>query len=292
MISFIICSISPKLLAALEKNIKETIGNTTYEIIAFDNREYKYGIAKVYNLCAQKAKYKYLCFLHEDVLFHSQGWGNEIEHKLQEETCGIVGFTGSAIKFKSLSSVHPSARLMINHYTQRTLKGEKILMDSFSNNTTYISCITIDGMCMFVRKEILENYHFDEQRLPGFHGYDLDFSLQIAEHYQNYICGTILLEHFSTGSFSTEWVETIVKLHQEKWENKLPFYTKDFSREQVEKWEEDAFYRFIKKALRTNYPFQKTYGFIKQYWKITKFQKHSFTLLIKLIGIRFLHLKI
>ena len=54
MISFIICSISPERAACLEENIKCTIGDVEYEMIAFDNRQTKYGITKVYNLCAEK----------------------------------------------------------------------------------------------------------------------------------------------------------------------------------------------------------------------------------------------
>ena len=61
-------------------------------------------------------QFENLCFLHEDIAFRSQDWGDIIEKKLQDPNCGIIGFTGSPIKFKSLSSTHPSARLMINHY--------------------------------------------------------------------------------------------------------------------------------------------------------------------------------
>ena len=47
MISFIICSISPERVNCLSNNIKQTIGNTPFEVIAFDNRNTKYGITKV-----------------------------------------------------------------------------------------------------------------------------------------------------------------------------------------------------------------------------------------------------
>lgn len=61
MLSIIICSISLKYLEALEANIRKTIG-ISHEIIAVDNREKRWPIAKVYNYGAQKAKYPY-CFL-------------------------------------------------------------------------------------------------------------------------------------------------------------------------------------------------------------------------------------
>ena len=53
MLSIIICSISLKYLEALEANIRKTIG-ISHEIIAVDNREKRWPIAKVYNYGAQK----------------------------------------------------------------------------------------------------------------------------------------------------------------------------------------------------------------------------------------------
>ena len=93
MITFIICSIAPERAHALEQNIQRTIGETPYEIIIFDNRQTNYSIAKAYNLCASKARYAYLCFLHEDIAFHSRNWGKDIIHQLSSDNCGIIGFS-------------------------------------------------------------------------------------------------------------------------------------------------------------------------------------------------------
>lgn len=59
MVSIIICSVSPLLLEDLKQNIAQTIG-VEYEIIAIDNREKRWPIAKAYNYGAQQAKYPYL----------------------------------------------------------------------------------------------------------------------------------------------------------------------------------------------------------------------------------------
>ena len=61
MVSIIICSVSPLLLEDLKQNIAQTIG-VEYEIIAIDNREKHWPIAKAYNYGAQQAKYPYLFF--------------------------------------------------------------------------------------------------------------------------------------------------------------------------------------------------------------------------------------
>ena len=74
MISIVICSISPERLQQVIQNIQDTIG-VEYEIIAINNREKCWPIARAYNEGARKARYSNLFFVHEDVKFHSQNWG-------------------------------------------------------------------------------------------------------------------------------------------------------------------------------------------------------------------------
>ena len=42
---------------------------------AIDNREKQWPIARAYNEGASRAHYPFLFFVHEDVKFHSVGWG-------------------------------------------------------------------------------------------------------------------------------------------------------------------------------------------------------------------------
>ena len=65
MVSIIICSVSPHLLKDLQQNIAQTIG-VEYEIIAIDNREKHWPIAKVYNYGAQQSIH--ICFLCMKIL--------------------------------------------------------------------------------------------------------------------------------------------------------------------------------------------------------------------------------
>jgi hypothetical protein len=94
MISIIICSINPGQCEKTVKSINETIG-AGYETIVFDNREKNWGICKVYNHCAEKAKHPYLCFAHEDVIIDVKDWGKEfIEFTERTPDCGVIGFAG------------------------------------------------------------------------------------------------------------------------------------------------------------------------------------------------------
>ena len=98
MISIIVCSINPDAAEKLKRNIAATIGNMEYEVIDYDNRTSGYGICKVYNSCAEKSRYDFLCFLHEDVHFDTIAWGEIIVRKLSEPDCGAIGFAGSKLR--------------------------------------------------------------------------------------------------------------------------------------------------------------------------------------------------
>ena len=58
MLSIIICSISPERLQEISQNIHATIG-VEHEIIAIDNREKCWSIARAYNEGARQARYPY-----------------------------------------------------------------------------------------------------------------------------------------------------------------------------------------------------------------------------------------
>ena len=104
MISIIICSINPERCEKLLKNISETIG-IDYETIVFDNRKEDWGICRVYNYCAEKAKYPFLCFAHEDILIGTKNWGKTIiDFIAKTPDCGVVGFAGGLQVQKNFSS--------------------------------------------------------------------------------------------------------------------------------------------------------------------------------------------
>lgn len=257
MLSIIICSISLKYLEALEANIRKTIG-ISHEIIAVDNREKRWPIAKVYNYGAQKVKYPYLFFVHEDVNFHSNGWGEVIVNKLAEPDCGVIGFGGSKVKLSSYSGWYQCGECTVNYFYQNLHNG----LTAFRASNTYLErsfeeVIVLDGLGLFVRKDVWKQYPFDEELLTGFHCYDIDFSLQIATaNYKNYVCcsNQMLIEHFSQGNFSDiNWFSTTLRLH-EKWKHLLPIKTSDLniSERKIRKCEELASYDFLRQVLKSD----------------------------------------
>lgn len=243
MYSIICCSINPEAITALQQNIAQTIG-VPFEFIAFDNRETNYGICKVYNLCARNAKYDYLCFVHEDVRFLTHNWGGLLQSQLKTNQCGVIGFAGSIIKLQRLTGWNTCGKDLRANYVQY-MRGGHHPRQVNPDKQTFSPVVTLDGLCLFVRRNVWNENPFDENTFLGFHCYDLDFSLAIARSYTNYVCHTVLVEHFSEGAFSLVWLNELKKLHK-KWENQLPMTAIPMSHNKIKQYDRQGEAYFIK----------------------------------------------
>ncbi len=271
MLSVIICSICPNSAQQVVNEINQT-ALVACEFIIVDNREKQWPIAKVYNYAAQQAQYPYLFFVHEDIKFHTSGWGHIIENKLKVPACGAIGVAGSTIKSASYSGWLQYPLWTVSHHYQRFETDSRLMATNYIQGESFKEVVTLDGMALFVKKDIWEKYPFDEQNLPGFHCYDLDFTLQLAHKgYKNYVCCSdkFLIEHFSLGQFSEDWFTTTISLHDGKWKNWLPMATEEASLkltvEERDKAEEKITYSFLFHILRSNCKEKKR--ILKEFWK-------------------------
>lgn len=223
MFSIIVCSIRPEQAAALELNIASTIG-VPFEFIAFDNRGTGKGICAVYNECAERAKYDLLCFLHEDVAFHTQDWGKILAEKLSESDCGVIGFAGATAKYPYAYGWQSLRSFTRKNYIRGSLDGSRKSLRRSAGGTDFDKVVTLDGMALCVRRELWAENRFDSAMLDVFHSYDTDFTTTLfSKGYANYVCKSVLIEHFSVGSFSRGWYESVL-LYLQKWQRVLPLY--------------------------------------------------------------------
>lgn len=279
MISIIICSISPERLHSLEVNIAKTIG-VEYEVIAIDNRERKWPIAKAYNYGAEQAMYPYLFFVHEDVMFHSIGWGSFVVHKLKEPNCGVVGFAGGKVMLNCYSGWNQYWEWVCCYLYQDDDGLARFDVSNAYLERPFEEVVTLDGLGLFVRKELWEQYPFDESVLTGFHCYDIDFSLQILSdgRYKNYVCCSnhVLIEHFSKGSYNKEWYSDTIRLHRNKWKKVLPVKVEDYplTGKEIKRYEERFSYEFLKRVFRSNAMPADRWLVLREFWQRPFSWKH------------------
>ena len=247
MISFIICSIDPPRCQEARRNVEETVG-VPHEILVHDNREAGWGLSKVYNHYAALTKGDILCFMHEDIAFLTADWGREIESFYTSHPgAGVVGFFGAQIKTKTPSGVGYYKRFDMSNYVQCYRDGREVTY-IHSDGEDYTPVVQIDGMCMIAPRKVWAENPFDEVNFPGFHLYDLDFSLAIALRYTNYVCHKVLIKHDSEGSNNDQWCH-YTKVFHDKWNDALPVTSVPMSRRIIRKVEAYMSYKFYRNIL-------------------------------------------
>lgn len=225
MISLIICSRKSYIPLELKDNISETIG-LEYELIVVDNSKNKYSIFSAYNEGVKRAIFPFLCFIHDDILFHTQDWGTKVINHFQNTKVGLIGTMGSHFMPKTPIGWYQS-RVTSGGGLQRVLKNKKNSVEEqmdliYLKDKLSIEAVVVDGLWFCIPKSMFSQISFDELTFNGFHCYDLDICLQTRKAgFQVRIISDILIEHFSYGSFTEEWVKNTV-LFFEKWKEQLP----------------------------------------------------------------------
>jgi len=232
MISIIISTHKPEYFKAVKANIEKTIG-VAHEIIGIENHAC-YSICEAYNIGESQAQYPYLCFVHEDVLFRTQDWGKCLISVMEaDQSIGLVGIAGT--KFKS---TYPTSSWGQSSFLRKFKRGHIFIYsdDSVEQHIEFDDSIQpklleevvcIDGVFMFTKKEIYKSCRYDDNVFTNFHGYDLDFSLQV--HLQSYkvlVHRGIELIHLSKGNY-TPYFTLANRLIQKKWKSKLPVASRD-----------------------------------------------------------------
>ncbi|MFT3753407.1 MAG: glycosyltransferase [Paludibacter sp.] len=218
-------------LKTLSDNINKTIG-VTYEIIYIRN-EGQYSLCEAYNIGIKKSQYNYFCFLHDDILFKSVDWGKRLSDLMEKDkSIGLIGAAGT--KFKS---TYPSgwgqspylSKFNRGHIFSK-LTGQSENYFNFDNNfpqNEIDDVVCVDGVLLFTKKEVLQVCKFDETMLTNFHGYDIDFSLQVYfNSYRVLVDRNLLLTHHSGGNYSKQYT-LANRLIVKKWRSKLPVATND-----------------------------------------------------------------
>ena len=214
MISIIISSYKQNYFEALVENIHDTIGQeVVFEIIQIWNPG-TMGLCEAYNSGAEKAKFDNLLFIHEDILFQSNNWGILLIEKLNLPECGVIGVAGNPYySFVPASWWH--SKYNKTHYIQTFSENNSVFNDklNFISGNEIEEVKALDGVFMACKKNVYDKIKFDES-IKGFHGYDLIFSLMASKKYKNYVISNILINHFSNGTFSLEWLKNIIKVRE------------------------------------------------------------------------------
>lgn len=267
MISIVVCSRTKELNAEFNENISLTIG-TAFELICIDNSANDYSIFSAYNEGFKRSKYPYICFLHEDIYIYTNDWGKRLTEHLQQPKAGIIGIAGGDVATRIPASwLVEGVSICITESDKNHPKNKKSICQPAGFNGIRRSAILLDGVFLAMKREVMEKFSFDEE-LGGFHGYDLDISIQsVIAGYTNFVMYDIEVEHYSRGNRNETYYHNLIKVFR-KWEKYLPIFGNNISEEQklnIHRIEKKRLIKLTKSMARTGFSYKEIATEIKYF---------------------------
>jgi len=191
------------LLKSLKKQAVE------YELFLMDNRKGKFkSAAEALNKGAEKAKGKYIMFVHQDIDLLSKDWLKNAEDMVDLlENVGISGVAGrSKDKGWAITNIKDGIPPSI-------VSPEEI--------TEPLIVQTLDECLIIIPRPVFEKYKFDEVTCDDWHLYAIDYSLSIKkEGYEVYVIPMHAYHRSKGYSFSESYydiLEKILKKHRSEY---------------------------------------------------------------------------
>lgn len=230
MISIVICGRKKHISEALLANINETVG-IEYDLIYIDNSENKYNIFTAYNKGVDLAKYELICFMHDDLVFKTNHWGELVLNHFANQRVGAIGVAGSpyasymkgpwwSCGLVAQNIIHEYKSTL--YYNHPFNNNSALLNNASLNDKQSLPVVVLDGVWFCVRKSLFKTIRFDQNTYSGFHMYDMDISLQLFQLGVELRCVyDIDIAHQSIGKLNKDWI-TQRTLFFNKWRKDLP----------------------------------------------------------------------
>jgi hypothetical protein len=201
-ISFVVCSIRPDLLEAMQRNFREALGEREHEFVVIGDAR---SLSEGYMRGLERSRHGIVVFCHDDVEILSPRPFEALDRALAANDvaglCGATRVRGPAVMWAG----HPYLR----GFVAMPIEGEAAALHAtlFGLDCGVMGGMqALDGFLFAARREAALATGFDAVTFDGFHFYDLDFT------YRAYLSGLrvavttdIVAVHKSGGDFGADW---------------------------------------------------------------------------------------
>lgn len=168
-----------------------------------------------------------LVLVHQDAEIASADLCTTIRATLADPSVGLIGCAG-AIGVRSIAWWEASVTLssFVNRYGEFGGGDLEAFSWSWDDAPAYArtgEVETLDGFVLVVSPWVVRNVRFDES-LGGFHGYDLDFCLQVREAGRRVVTADFRAIHHRPLEMvpdQQEWIDAHIRI-AEKWDGRMP----------------------------------------------------------------------
>jgi hypothetical protein len=197
--------------------------------------------------------------MHEDILFETQNWGPLIVQHFKQHQTGLLGIAGGDTKGlvpSSWSCSFKSNEINIIQHSKKRVEATHIVETYNNLPGAKKKVVTLDGVLLCTKKEIFDQLKFDEINLKGFHGYDIDYSLQVCCYYEVAVMFDVVVHHFSDGKPDKKWVESAVDISR-KWKKQLPVSVYQLTAAEFNFYHWKSLQIFLERLFQLNYSYRK-----------------------------------
>ncbi len=157
---------------ALNEILLDGLKNQTakFDLIALDNTQGSFkSAAEALNSGADKAKGKYIMFIHQDVELGTESWLEDVEQILDDiPDLGIAGVVGMSERGSNRMERRRGYISSRGEIWGRPIKKPEQVQ-------------TLDELLMIVPRSLFEKLKFDEERFDGWHCYGADYCLSAGQ---------------------------------------------------------------------------------------------------------------
>lgn len=212
VVSVVICSVDDARYAAAAQSYDRALADWPHEMVRVADAR---SLADGYTRGLARARGEIVAFSHDDVEILPADFGHRLARALA--VADVVGVAGAS---RVAGPAWPHAGHPHLHGCVIYPEGESYRVSVYSRNVPIARGIRLlDGVFLAMARDVAARVGWDEATCPGFHGYDIDFSLRATQAgLRLAVASNLGLVHRSLGGFGPEWkaaAERLVARHPE-----------------------------------------------------------------------------
>ena len=211
-LSVVICSIDDARYAAAAASYGRALADWPHEIVRIGDAR---SLADGYTRGLARTQGEVVAFSHDDVAILPADFGHRLAQALA--AADIVGVAGAS---RVAGPAWPHAGHPYLHGCVVYPDGDGYRVSVYSRQVPIATGIRVlDGVLLAMPRDVAAAVGWDETTCPGFHGYDVDFSVR-ATHagLRLAVASNLGVVHRSLGGFGPEWqaaAERLIARHPE-----------------------------------------------------------------------------
>lgn len=201
MLSVVVCSHRDAVFARCVSECERAFDGGRFELIRIADAQ---SMCEGYQRGFQQAKGELLVFMHDDVELLSPEFGSRLRQEL--EHCDLLAIAG-ATRFDGPAWFSAGPDFLRGSVSVPRSDGRYDLYWA-SLGVERMPLAVADGFFLACHRRVVDTIRWDAYPIPGFHGYDIDFTCRASRAgFKAHAAVSLQVAHASEGVFDDRWLD-------------------------------------------------------------------------------------